>query len=293
VGRARGPPVVPKILVNAAAMSSIIPENRLLWPVAAIRLGPFSLRTQTEGRLRRSTRGTAVPLFRPRASNPQMSLRLRSYGSGRTTMAAKGTPHSFRLNAVDRHGRNIDPTVLAAAEEVFPRALNHGLKLLGDAAVIANALEEVAAVVSRVVASTVAARSDPVAIKNLPGYIFRAFVRHVNRLKRKQLVLVTSDGNGQASAPHWADPSRDFETKILVDECLAQCDFVAQDMFWRRVQGFSWADIGKIHGLTAHAAEVRFRHALQRAHARLTNGRRQLETDDSARLHRRAESHNA
>ena len=207
-------------------------------------------------------------------------------------MAANGSPHSFRLNAVDRHGRNIDPTVLAAAEEVFPRALDHGLKLLGDAALIANALEEVAAVVSRVVARTVAARSDPVQIKNLPGYIFRAFVRHVNRLKRKQLVLVSLDGDGQ-SAPHWADPSLQFEMKILVDECLAQCDFVAQDMFWRRVQGFSWADIGKIHGLTAHAAEVRFRHALQRAHVRLTSGRRQLETGDSARLHRRAESHNA
>ena len=208
-------------------------------------------------------------------------------------MAANGSPHSFRLNAVDRHGRNIDPTVLAAAEEVFPRALDHGLKLLGDAAVIANALEEVAAVVSRVVTRTVAARSDPVPINNLPGYIFRAFVRHVNRLKRKQLVLVTSDGDGQASAPRWADPSRELEMKILVDECLAQCDFVGQDMFWRRVQGFSWADIGKIHGLTAHAAEVRFRHALQRAQVRLTSGRRQLETDDSARLDRRAEPHNA
>ena len=222
-----------------------------------------------------------------------MSLRLRSYGSGRTTLAANRFPQSFRLNAVDRHGRNIDPTVLAAAEEVFPRALDHGLKLLGDAAVIANALEEVAAVVSRVVARTVAARSDPVPINNLPGYIFRAFVRHVNRLKRKQLVLVTSDDDRQVSVPRWADPSREFETKILVDECLAQCDFVAQDMFWRRAQGFSWADIGKIHGLTAHAAEVRFRHALERAHVRLTSERRQLETTDSARLDRRVKANNA
>ncbi len=208
-------------------------------------------------------------------------------------MAANGSPHSFRLNAVDRHGRNIDPAVLAAAEEVSPRALDHGLKVIGDAAVIANALEEVAAVVSRVVARSVAARGDPAPIKNLPGYIFRAFVRHVNRLKRRQLVLVASDGDGQASAPRWADPSREFEMKILVDECLAQCDFVAQDMFWRRVQGFSWSDIGKIHGLTAHAAEVRFRHALQRAHARLTTGRRQLESDDSARRDRRAKANNA
>jgi hypothetical protein len=208
-------------------------------------------------------------------------------------MAANGSPLVSRLNPVDRLGRTIDPEVLAAAEEIFPRALEHGLKLLGDSAVIANALEEVAAAVTRVVSRTEAPRGDPAAIKNLPGYVFRAFVRHVNRLKRKQLLLVSSNGDRQASAPRWADPSREFEMKILVDECLAQCDFVAQDMFWRRVQGFSWADIGKIHGLTAHAAEVRFRHALQRAHARLTSGRRQLESDNSARRDRRAEAHNA
>jgi DNA-directed RNA polymerase specialized sigma24 family protein len=189
-------------------------------------------------------------------------------------MAANGSPLVSRLNPVDRLGRTIDPEVLAAAEEIFPRALEHGLKLLGDSAVIANALEEVAAAVTRVVSRT--PQGDPAAIKNLPGYVFRAFVRHVNRLRRKQLVLVSSNGDGQASTPRWADPSRDFETKILVDECLAQCDFVTQDMFWRRMQGFSWAEIGKIHGLSGHAAEVRFRHALRRAQARLGNGRRSL-----------------
>ncbi len=60
-------------------------------------------------------------------------------------MAANGSPLVSGLNPVDRLGRNIDPEVLAAAEEIFPRALEHGLKSLGDSAVIANVLEEVAA----------------------------------------------------------------------------------------------------------------------------------------------------
>lgn len=190
-------------------------------------------------------------------------------------MAANGSP-VFRLNRIDRRGRNIDSTVHAAAEDIFPRALEHGLKLLGDAAVVANVLEEVAAAVSRVVRADAELNGEAISIKNLPGYVFRAFVRHVNRLKRKELVLVGSNGDGQVHLPRWADPSHDFETRILVDQCLAQCDVVTQDMFWRRVQGFSWNDIGKIHGLTAHAAEVRFRHALRRAQARLGNGRKSL-----------------
>lgn len=185
-------------------------------------------------------------------------------------MAANGSSNLPRLNTIDRLGRDIDSAVLAAAEEVFPRALEHGLKLLSDSAVVANALEEVSAVVSRVLRAG-NSPSDANAVKNLPGYVFRAFVRHVNRLKRRQLVLVESNGDGP---PHrWADPSRDLEMKILVDECLAECDFVARDMFWRRVQGFSWAETGKLHGLSGHAAEVRFRHALRRAQSRLTNGR--------------------
>ncbi len=189
-------------------------------------------------------------------------------------MAADHSRVFFRLNPVDRLGRNIDPTVLAAAEEVLPRALEHGLNLLGDSAVVTNILEEVAAEVSRVVASK-HAPGAPMPIQNLAGYVFRGFVRRVNRLKRKELILV-SEGDGQPPTSRWADPSRQFETKILVDECLAQCDFVTGDMFWRRVQGLSWSEIGKIHGLSGHAAEVRFRHALRRVQARLTNGRRSL-----------------
>src|SRR6266702_2864625 len=125
------------------------------------------------------------------------------------TMAAEGRS-LFRLNAVDRRGRKIEPAVLEAAEGIYSRAFEHGLRLLGDPAVVTTALEEVAAIVSR-------------ALSN----------------------------------------------KILLDEVLAQCDFIAQDMAWRRMQGFSWEEVGKVHGLSAHAAEARFSHALQQARERL------------------------
>src|SRR5207237_3400499 len=71
-------------------------------------------------------------------------------------MATGASPSSFRLNSVDRHGRRIDPAVLAAAESVFPRALEYGTNLLGDSAVVTNTLEEVAATVSQLIA-----RRDP------------------------------------------------------------------------------------------------------------------------------------
>jgi hypothetical protein len=154
---------------------------------------------------------------------------------------------------------------------VVPRALKHATNLLGDSAAVANALEEVAAQVSRVVEAKGAA-GNAAPIRNLAGYVFRAFVRHVNRLKRGGLVLLDGDG----LTPRWADPSEELETKILVDECLAQFDFVTRDMFWRRMQGFTWEDIGKVHGLSGHAAEVRFNNAARRVKTRLADGRRSL-----------------
>jgi hypothetical protein len=190
-------------------------------------------------------------------------------------MATGASPSSLRLNSVDRQGRHIDPAVLAAAEAVFPRALEYGTNLLGDAAVVANTLEEVAATVSQLIARR-DPPGEPAPIRNLPGYVFRAFVRQANRLKSKELAVLDAAIAGQTLAQRLADPSRQLEMKILVDECLAQFDFTARDMCWRRLEGFTWDEIGPVHGLSGHAAEVRFRNAVRAVNAKLARSRKPL-----------------
>src|SRR6185312_12296197 len=138
-----------------------------------------------------------------------------------------------------------------------------------------NVLEEVAADVSRRLDDQNGI-GDRAPIKNLPGYVFHAFVRQLNRLKSKELVLVRGNDSGQVDTSRWTDPSSQIETKILLEECLAHFDFVTRDMFWRCAQGFTWEDIGKIHGLSGHAAEVKFRRAVKVAQARIANERRPL-----------------
>ncbi len=190
-------------------------------------------------------------------------------------MASGASPSSLRLNSVDRQGRQIDPAVLAAAEAILPRALDYGQNLLGDPAVVANTLEEVAATVSQLIAPK-DPPCEPAPIRNLPGYVFRAFVRHVNRLKSKELAVLDAAIAGQTLAQRLADPSRQLEMKILVDECLAQFDFVERDMCWRRLEGFTWDEIGPVHGLSGHAAEVRFRNAVRAVKAKLARSRKPL-----------------
>ena len=181
-------------------------------------------------------------------------------------MAGAVPSGSFRISPIDRLGRRIDPAVLAAVEEILPRAIAFGLKLLGDLAVIATLLEEAAATVSRRLQSQ-SSRTHAQPIQNLPGYLITCFKSKVNRAKRKQLVTVSL--RDARSKPSWADPAAEFDMKILIDEFLTRCDFITQDMVWRRLQGYSWKEVGRVHGMSAHAAEERCRHVFQQVREKL------------------------
>ena len=103
-------------------------------------------------------------------------------------MAEKAHPSEggVRVNPVDRRGRIIHPAVLNAAEEIGRRALRHAERQLIDPAVAANLLEEAAATVSRAM-SAKAVGQPP--IKDLQSYLFRAFLRRVNKRRKRELSL--------------------------------------------------------------------------------------------------------
>lgn len=182
-------------------------------------------------------------------------------------MAEKGRSDTLRISPVDQQGRKIDPIVLAAAHEIGRRALQYGEQALHDPALATSLLEESAATVSRAMRAREQTAAAP--IQNLHGYLFRAFVRRVNRVKRKELILQNSTTVISESYPNGVHTPREVELKVLVDELLARCDQAIRDMFHRRVSGFSWQEIGTAYGITGHAAESRFSRAFQRARKRL------------------------
>jgi hypothetical protein len=161
-------------------------------------------------------------------------------------MAGAVSSGSFRISPVDRFGRRIDSVALAAAEEILPLAVAHGSELLDDLAVLSNLLEESAAIVSRRLRS----QKYPQQIRKVPAYLYICFLRKVNRFKRKQVVTVSLEETVR-SGPAWADPSAQFDMKILIDAFLAQCDSDAQEMLLRRIEGRSWDEIGRLYELSA------------------------------------------
>jgi DNA-directed RNA polymerase specialized sigma24 family protein len=168
---------------------------------------------------------------------------------------------------VDRRGRRISPPVLVAAGRVARRAIQHAEKLHIDPAIAANLLEEAAVAVSRAIDRKRDFTQQPV--HNLGPYLFRAFIRLVNKTVKRQLLEENAVRMFSGTSNNSTDPLAEFELKILVDELLTRGDPVVRDMFYRRTQRFSWEEIALCYGISSHAAESRFSQALHRIRRRL------------------------
>ena len=106
-------------------------------------------------------------------------------------------------------------------------------------------------------------------VRDLRAYLFRAFLRRVNRAKKRQLLVENAVRLLSASSSNSTDPLAELELKIFIDEFLTDGDSVARDMFYRRTQDLSWRDIGSSYGISGHAAESRFSQAIHRLAKRL------------------------
>jgi DNA-directed RNA polymerase specialized sigma24 family protein len=170
------------------------------------------------------------------------------------------------LHSVDGRGRSIDPEVLNIARLIAVRVIPFAEGLIKDPALATSLLEESAARVSRVVRKRAQLKKPPIA--NLEAYLFRAFIRRVNTVKRKD-VLVSTVVTSPSGSLDGTGYSEKLELKIFADEFVTRCDPVTRDLLYRRVQGLSWKEIGKIYGISAHAAEARFSQQLNKVRRRL------------------------
>ena len=168
---------------------------------------------------------------------------------------------SFLLSSVDRLGRPIAPAVLSVAQEIAPQAISYGEKLLGDPAVSLNLFEEAAASVSEAVKKRTESHQAP--IRDLRAYLFRTFMRRISLEREKQVgsAVNSQQFDEQRATTHQITS---VEMSLLLDEVMAACDKVTQEIALRRLEGFSWNEIGPRYGMSAHAARVRYSKALQR-----------------------------
>lgn len=106
-------------------------------------------------------------------------------------------------------------------------------------------------------------------IHDLESYLFRAFLRRLNRAKKRQSLSSDAIDLDAFLSRISGDPSRALEMKIFIDELLMQCDPVMRDMLFRRLAGCSWKEIGRAYRISSHAAESKFSQALQKVRKKL------------------------
>ncbi len=176
-----------------------------------------------------------------------------------------GENGSVRVSPIDQRGRPISPRVLSAAEEVSYRAIQHAERLLVDPAVAAILLEEAAATVSR----ALMAKADEGSVRDLEAYLFRAFLRRLNRAKKRQSLIAEATNLQVFLSRMPGDPRRALEMKVFIDELLTQCDPVMRDFLFRRFSGCSWKEVGRAYRISGHAAESKFSQALQKVRKKL------------------------
>jgi DNA-directed RNA polymerase specialized sigma24 family protein len=145
---------------------------------------------------------------------------------------------------------------------------------LGDPATATSILEYSAALVSQALYCSSAVVSNT-HVKNLQGYLFRAVVRNVDRVKLKELPTISP--SEAVLQRHGYNPSSSLEILLLTHELLARADRFTQRVFQLRVEGYSWKEIGTTIGISAHAAESRYSQGLKRIRKGLQN------TTDSSR----------
>jgi DNA-directed RNA polymerase specialized sigma24 family protein len=177
----------------------------------------------------------------------------------------KSSSDTFLLNSIDLSGREIDPAISSIAKQIGPKAVAYAERLLGDPALAMNLFEQAAASVSEAVKTK---RVSGSAVRDLPAYLFRTYMRLVSNAKRKDPLVQESLYVEAEDQIFHGDLAR-AEAALLLDEIMAVCDRLTREIAFRRLEGFSWKEIGERYGLSGHAAEARYSKALDRARKRL------------------------
>jgi DNA-directed RNA polymerase specialized sigma24 family protein len=169
-----------------------------------------------------------------------------------------GTP--FLLNDLDRRGRPIASALLSIAQEIAPRAVTHGEKLLGDPALALSLFEEAAATVSKtIVAKQVSGKPS---IRDLRNYLFRVYLRRIGTERKSHLSFDEPNDDDLEQYAQQTE-STNIERDILLKEVLETCDTLTREIFYLKLEGCSWKEIERRCGIPVNAASLRFSKALR------------------------------
>jgi DNA-directed RNA polymerase specialized sigma24 family protein len=177
-------------------------------------------------------------------------------------MTTKSIPRTHRalVNAVDRLGRPIEPSVLSVAQAMAPKAISYAQKSLADPCVVMNLLEEAAATVSEAVLAKQFGGLPP--IRDLRAYLYRAFLRRVAASRRSEILLEEAFEE-RLRLNEGMSFEEKLEARLLLKQILRMCDRKTMWIVWERIEGRSWEEIAYDFVMTNRAARLHYSRALR------------------------------
>jgi DNA-directed RNA polymerase specialized sigma24 family protein len=178
------------------------------------------------------------------------------------SMTTKSIPRTHRalVNAVDRLGRPIEPSVLSVAQAMAPKAISYAQKSLADPCVVMNLLEEAAATVSEAVLAKQFGGLPP--IRDLRAYLYRAFLRRVAASRRSEILLEEAFEE-RLRLNEGMSFEEKLEARLLLKQILRMCDRKTMWIVWERIEGRSWEEIAYDFVMTNRAARLHYSRALR------------------------------
>lgn len=168
--------------------------------------------------------------------------------------------HRALVNAVDRLGRPIEPSVLSVAQAMAPKAVSYAQKSLADPCVVMNLLEEAAATVSEAVLAKQLGDLPPV--RDLRAYLYRAFLRRVAAARQSEIRLEEAFEE-RLRLNEGMRFEEKLEVRLLLKQILRMCDRKTMWLVWERIEGRSWEEIAYDCVMTNRAARLHYSRALR------------------------------
>jgi len=177
-------------------------------------------------------------------------------------MATKTVPrtHPALVNALDRLGRPIEPSVLSVAQDIAPQAVSYPQKSLADPCVAMNLLEEAAATVSEAVLAKQLGDLPP--IRDLRAYLYRAFLRRV-AAERQAEIRLEEAFEERLRLNEGMSFEEKLEARLLLKQILCMCDRKTMWIVWERIEGRSWDEIAYNCVTTNRAARLHYSRSLR------------------------------
>lgn len=188
-------------------------------------------------------------------------------------MDDKTDPHdSFWMPDHDPQGGPIDQRIINAAQRIWPQVVETSRRNLRDQHLAFQLLEMSVYAVSKAIKR----RHGREPIEDLDAYLFLAFRRFLNRIKKKEEAIEAIE---QEEVIEWNKLRLEgrslslFDKDLLVGQIIESMDLRTRDIYLMRVAGLNWSEIGQELGMSGNEAGVVYNQGLKRTKSKLLKGK--------------------